>query len=255
MTLKINTDQNPVYVPTASAAEEGLLSAAGSEVLNKSVSNSGIIPSAIISFNSEPVANDTITIDGQVFKYVAALGAATTFMQIKTALGAVASLQATVDAVNGTPNANVVQATTAFTQPILASVFGTALEIELSSARGFSPAIVGAAPNIPLLSTMTDVMTFWDVANLNQSAGNAAQILQSAVGNITITSNMATFGTCYLFFPFNATKVLFNATDFLQNPKYITDFVIVFGNQGFISIGAGATPLIAGDIVTFQVFE
>jgi hypothetical protein len=233
------------------------------KVTAKSIVNAGSIAESLLTLASEPANNDTFTIGTQLFKYVAALGAPTTFMQVKTGTGFAATLTAAVDAVNGVSNPLVVQATTPFTEPVLAINTTFNLRLFHSSARGVAPAIVGVSPSIPLASSLTDPSSGWSLSNLNQSPGTDATALRSAVGSLIVQPEQVSVGALYIILPFVPSKALFQAgTVFFPGtiaPKYIDEIITLYSDptisEAVISVGFGVTPLIAGDQLTFQIFE
>ena len=84
------------------------------------VRQEGSIASARVAFSANPSNNDTLSIGGKTFTFKSSLGAATTTTQVKILGSAALTLAATLDAINGVTNANVVADTTPFSLSIVA---------------------------------------------------------------------------------------------------------------------------------------
>lgn len=223
---------------------------------NPPVTTQGVIPSARLPFATDPSNADTLTIGGNVYKFLTTLIAADTTTQVKRGVSAAATLAALVDAINGVTNANVVLPTTpwtAATSTIVAdAVTATALRIRLSAVRG-GPAIAGVAPSITLAEALTPAAEIWDCANLNVTGKTAVSGEFVSDGSVAITAQMITAGSKFVELAFTPTLVTVSYASALGVPLATTDKVAISGNGLLISLaGGGAPSLIATDVVTFH---
>lgn len=221
---------------------------------NPPVSTQGIIPSARLAFATDASNADTITIGGQVVKFLTTLIAADTTIQVKRGVSAAATLAALVDGINGVANANVVQPTTAPTFKIVADSVTTNLRIRLAATRG-TPAIAGVSASVALLESLTPAGDIWDAANLNVSGKTPESAEFTSDGSLAITAEMITAGHKDIELPFTPTGFTVSYASATGVPLATTDGTAISGNALRVSLGGGGAPaLIATDVVTFHAF-
>lgn len=215
--------------------------------------DSGVVPSARVNMATAPTANDTVTIGGHVFKFVAALGAADTFTQVKIGTAA-ATRAAFVKAINGTVDAaNVTPATVPFAGLVVADEIDTSrIRIRAAATRGGTPLTATAGTSVAVSEALTAAADVWDRANLNES-GEAAR-RRFASTTIAITAAMIAAGKVYVEFPFTPTDVEITVRSAAGAPLPTTDAAVIEGNAVKITLAGGAAPaLVATNVVTIQV--
>lgn len=213
----------------------------------------GTIPSARLNMATAPTANDTVTIGGHVFKFVAALGAADTFTQVKIGTAA-ASRTAFIKAINGTVDAaNVKPATVPHTIAIVADLIDTSrIRIRTATAKGGTAVAASKGTSIALAEALTAAADVWDRANLNETGQTNAQT--SAVSSIVITAPMIAAGKVYVEFPFTPLDFTFTVRSATGALLPCTDLLTIEGNAIKIALAGGAAPnLVATNIVTLDV--
>lgn len=216
---------------------------------------SGTIPSARLKLATNPTANDTVTIDGHVFKFVAALGAADTFTQVKILGSAALTRAAFVKAINGTAAVtDWKEATTPFDAAVVADAIDTdKVRLRLADERGGSAvAAAKADADLAVAETLTAGADVWDRANLEETG--QADALTVAISSVTITAQMVTAGKVYIEFPFTPLDFTFTAKSALGVVRATDDLIAIEGNAIKIPLAGGSSPnLQATDIVTVCV--
>lgn len=213
----------------------------------------GVVPAARLVLSAQPTANDTIGIGGTTFIFVAALGAATSNVQVLIGASAAATLASLVKAINGSSApAEWVEASTPFVASVVADAVSTSLRIRAASARGGSPQ-AKAGPNIALAEAITAGADVWNAANLNV-AGRPSTLRKMTVAQVALTALMLTTVGYQIELPFTPTAFVWSATDSTGAPKTTTDVVVIDGDSLKFA-QAGVTHLIAGDIVRIVAFE
>jgi hypothetical protein len=218
--------------------------------LDKAVEN-GTIPSARLNLATLPTANDTVTIGGHVFKFVAALAAAAAFTQVKVLGTAALDRAALVKAINGTADANVVPAIVPHAVPVIADeIDATRIRIRKADVKGGTPTPTAkAGANIAVAEGLTAGADVWDRANLNESG--QANVGAVAISSVVITAAMITAGKVYVELPFTPIDFVFNAKSAAGVPRLITDNIVIEGDAIKIPLAGGAAPAIQPtDIVT-----
>lgn len=253
---------DPTLVPAGYSGIEEDFAAQGPVAVKRDGSRSalamsrGVVPSARLVFSSQPTAADTITIDGKVFTFVASLGAPAANVQVLIGGSAAATLASFVKAINGTvAPAEWVEATTPFATAILADVVGTSLRIRLATARG-GAAKAAVSGSIALLESITAAADIWNCANLNVSGKSEFGAGASAY-RLTVTAQMITATGFALELPFTPSAFLWGVTDSTGAPKagtVITDTMAISGNALIFAL-AGATHVVAGDVISVVAFE
>lgn len=216
----------------------------------------GIVPSARLVMSAQPSNNDTIGIGATTFKFVSALGAAASQVQVLIGGSAAATLASLVKAINGTVSAlEWVEATTPFAVTVLADAVSTSLRIRYASARGGNP-IDAVSTSIALAEAITASADIWNAANLNVSGenSNTGQLFSS--GQVTITAQMITNGSFDVELPFGPGSIgnfgYSVRTSTGAGSRATTDTVTASGSTLHISLAGSASPALqAGDIVSF----
>jgi hypothetical protein len=237
----IRTTPNGEYfsLPRGHFAGEGRISGDDEDGLRKILVNQrarqrGLIPSARRGATTNPTANDTFTIGGKVFKFVAALGAADTFVQVLRGGTAAISYTNLVNAINGdssTSGTTWKEATTAFALTIKAdmAVGGTKLRLRWALSRG-GRVVAGIADSITLANSITGDAAAWSVANLN-AQGKKLYEQNYSDFVVVVTAAMVTEGHIYLNVPF------------------------VIGSEGFVMkqvFGAGNDVIETNDVMSWS---
>lgn len=209
----------------------------------------GVVPSARVTIGNNPSNTETVVIGGHTFTFVDTLGAAASNTQVKIGADAAAARARLIDAINGTTNANVVQATTPFALAVVADEVGTTVRIRKASSRGGS-AVAGTSSSIALSETLGGSGDVWNAANLNVS-GKAETDQQMSVFAVTITAAMITKGSFQVELPFTPTVIIplvYTSAGVLRGNE--TDAITISSNAVSIALAGGAAPAIqAGDVV------
>jgi len=217
----------------------------------------GVIPAARMAFSANPTNGNVFQIGTATFQFVTNLAAATTYTQIKILGSAALTLAATLDAINGVTNANVVQGTTFATQfadatkyIVADAVTATVLRIRKAATQG-GAAVPGTVASLALTCTITAGASAWSAANLNVSGKLATDALATH-GAVTITAAMVTNASFQVELPFTPTVVFAFVKSSTGVQRASTDAVTISGNAINIALGGGASPAIqANDVVTF----
>jgi hypothetical protein len=212
----------------------------------------GVIPSARLNMASIPTNNDTFLIGGHTFKFVTSLGAATTFTQITIGASAAASRTSAINAINGTTDATVVQATTPFAGLVVADLIDTSrIRVREADARGGNP--VAESPiSVAVSETLTAGADVWDRANLNET-GEATGV-RTALGSIIITAQHITATKVYIDFPFTPQNFSYTVRSATGAILPCTDLVTIEGSAIKIALAGGAAPnLVATNVVSVTV--
>jgi hypothetical protein len=220
------------------------------KITNYMLAQQGVVPAARLDFATDASNNDTITIGGHVFKFLTTLVAADTFTQVQRGTSAAATLASLVNAINGTSDTTVVQATTPFALSIVAdAVTATKLRIRKANARGGS-AIAGTVSSTTLAESLTPAASIWNCADLNVSGKSPADYACS-ISSVTVTAAMVTNGSFQVEMPFTPTVVLAFVKSSTGVQRASTDAVTISSNAVNIALAGGASPAIqATDIVT-----
>lgn len=212
----------------------------------------GVIPAARVAFSVNPTAADTLSIGGKTFTFKAALVAATTTTQVKILGSAALTLAATIDAINGVSNVNVVADTTPFTLSVVAdAVSATVLRIRKADAQG-GTAIPGTVSTTALAASITGGASAWSAANLNVT-GKAATDLQITHDSFVVTAAMITNGSWQQELPFTPTEI---TNVYVRSSAGVlrayNEAVTISGNAvNFVLAGGGSPNAQAGDIIGF----
>jgi hypothetical protein len=217
--------------------------------------NEGVIPAARMAYSANPVNNDTITIGGHIYKFVTSLAAATTFAQVKVLGTAALSLAAAVHAINGVTDSNVVQASTPFTDSIVAdAVSATVLRVRLADAKGGN-AVPGVSSTLTLAASITAGAAAWSAANLNVS-GKAATDSKMSFFQHAITAEEVTNASFQFELPFTPTAFSAFVTASTGVQRASTDAVTISGNAISVALAGGGSPAIqAGDLLRVWAIE
>lgn len=249
----------PIKIPAATPTTAGVMTATQAALVTNTIGNLGVVPGNQLIMVSDPVNGNTVTIGSTIFKYVTALGAPTTFVQIQRGFGAAAARASLVNAINGITDSHVVQSVPAFTEHLFAQPPGPFdIFVLLADSRGGTPIATSTVPSIAFSATLPNGFEVWDLANLNLALGVNSGPQKESSGCVLITPAMVAAGGYNIYLPFtpsSSCNILFSAYDALAKPKYITDQVIVVGNAIGLSVGAGATPFVAGDTLAFKVWS
>jgi hypothetical protein len=220
------------------------------------VQQRGVIPSARMAFSAAPGNTDPFAIGTATFQFLTTLIAATTYTQIKRLATPALTLAATLDAINGVSNANVVPGSTLSGLPAIVAdaVSATVLRIRKADAIGGN-AIAGTVTSTALSCTITAGASAWSVANLNAS-GKAESDCQISTGQVAITAAMVTNASFQVELPFTPTSAWCFVTSSAGVQRASTDAITISGNAINIALGGGASPAIqAGDLVNFMAVE
>lgn len=217
--------------------------------------NMGTVPGSRLAASVQPTANDTVTIAGKVFTFVAALSAAAANLQILRGASAAAAYANLVDAINGkasTAGVTWLEATTPFAQTVAADmVTATQLRLRYATARGGLP-LSGIAPSTALAASITGGAAAWTNANLN-TVGKASADVQQSYGAVTVTAAMITAGFIDVELEFQPTLYDIFVVNAAGTQKIITEVVSIPGGQKSLHIttGIGVTPLAATDVLNY----
>lgn len=212
----------------------------------------GVCAAGRLKLATGPTANDSVTIGGMVFKFVAALGAADATTQILNGTAAQARARL-VEAINGTADAgNWQEATAPFAVHVVADALDTdKIRVRSADARGGNA--IGSRASVAVVEGLTAAADVWDVANLDETGQPAASKI--GIAKIAITAAMITRAEAHVEFPFQ--PVAFVATVLESNGSsaraVTTDLMTLAADNTSIKIAlaGGASPnLQAGDIVT-----
>lgn len=215
--------------------------------------NYGCVPSSRFAASQQPSANDTVTIGGKVFKFVAALGAAVAQVQVLIGGNAAASYANLVDAVNGNTadqGTKWVEATTPFALAVLADMAAaTQFRLRMATARG-GLVLAGVSGSVALAVSVSGGAAAWTKANLNVDGKAPSDCIQ-AYGAHTVTAAEVTAGFVDIDLEFQPTMQDIYVTTSAGVLKTMTEQVTLPANQQSIhsTIGTGGTTLIAGDII------
>ncbi len=210
----------------------------------------GIVPSLRLAFATDASNADTVTINGNVFKFLTTLITADTTTQIKRGTSAAVTLGLLVKAINGTVDADIVLATTPFTDSIVADAVGTSLRIRKADAQGGSP-VAGVSTSYAVSETLTPAGDIWSAANLSVS-GKAATDSQQTVGSVAITAAMVTNGSFQVELPFTPTVVLWDGYASTGIKRAINEAVTISSNAINLALAGGGSPnWQAGDFFRF----
>lgn len=222
------------------------------------LSSQGTIPSSRVAFSVQPTANDTLTIGGTAFKFVASLGAVAAQVQVLRGASAAAALQNVIDAINGNlskAGATWLEATTPFAKPVLADAStATQLRLRLATLRG-GAVVAGVSASVALAASITGGASAWTNDNLN-TIGKNSQDVQEAWGTFAITAAMvAALATgIFIELPFTPTcygfDVLTSTGVKKASAAIPTDTFTVSGNA-LVLTSAGAVHVVAGDIFSY----
>ncbi len=215
----------------------------------------GVIPSARMLFSAAPANDDTFTIGTKTFTYKTTLIAATTTTQIKRLATPALTLAATLDAINGVTNANVVLDTTPFTASLVAdAVSATVLRIRKANVQG-GYAVPGTVAATTLAASITAGASAWNVADL-AAVGKEATDSKMSLFEFAVTAAMVT-ATSYQFeLPFTPTAFSLFVTGSTGVQRASTDAATISGNAISLALGGGASPAIqAGDLVRVWAIE
>lgn len=215
--------------------------------------NQGTIPSSRMAASVNPTANDTVTIGGTTFKFVASLGAAAAQVQVKILGSAALTYAALVDAINGvTSDTNWVEATTPFAKTVVADmVSATVLRLRNATARG-GTAAAGVSASVALAASITGGAAAWTNDNLN-TIGKSPADCDEACGQFTVTAAMVSALATGIFIelPFTPTVFQFAVYTAAGVGKWtVTDAMTISGNA-LVLTSAGATHVAATDVISY----
>lgn len=249
-------------VPTGYSGFEDAEEALGPVATNRAGARAGvamsrgIVASARLIFTGNPTDNDTIGIGGKTFIFVAALGAATANVQVLIAGSAAATLASLVKAVNGTAApAEWVEATTPFAVTVVADAVSTSLRVRYAASRG-GAATAALSGSIALAEAITAAADIWNCTNLNVSG--KSEFSQAMVTYcLTLTAAMLTAAGFNVELPFTPSQLFWSVKDSTGAPKSgtVTTDTLTFSGSTVTFAQAGATHLIAGDVVCFTAVE
>lgn len=217
--------------------------------------NEGVVPAARVAFSANPANNDALTIGTKTFTYKTTLIAATTTTQVKILGSAALTLAATLDAINGVTNINVVKDTTPFAASLLAdAVTATVLRLRKADAQGGN-AVPGTVAATTLAASITGGASAWSAADLSVS-GKAATDSKMALFQFAITAAMVTNASFQFELPFTPTAFSLFVTASTGVQRASTDAGTISGNAINIALAGGASPAIqAGDLVRVWAIE
>lgn len=236
---------------------DGYLTAQQYESLQENQADEGSYAIAGLYMPDAPTNNQTVTIGGHVFIFKTTLGAAGAQTQIEISGTYNEDLR---DAINGTTNARVVQATAPFASSIVSSTSAfLVVYIVNATSRGGTP-VLGASSSVTLSTTVTNAV--WSAANLNAQEGHDEGQRPVARGAITVTAAALSYQEVDAYFPFVPVGVQITATDSVGQPVERTGTLtfgslsVIPGVSGYFSIvidGTG-TPYQAGDKITYTAW-
>jgi hypothetical protein len=218
--------------------------------------NMGVIPNSRVLFSVNPTANDVLGIGSATIKYVASLAAQTAQTQVKILGTAALTLAATINAINGTPDSNVVQGSTPVTATVVAdAATATQLRLRLANARGL-PAVSGVSASVALTASISGGASAWTNDNLNTMGKKLTDVREASI-QFAFTAAMITALATGVFveLPFTPTVWQFEVTTSAGVGKWtVTDTLTASGNA-LVYTSAGATHAVAGDILSIWAQE
>lgn len=217
----------------------------------------GVISSARLKFSVDAANNDTVTLNGHVFKFLTALVTADTFTQVKRGTSLAATQASLINAINGVTDATVVKATTPFTSLVCADlVDATHIRLRQSETQGAVPLAAQAPVSFTLAQSMTQAGDVWNCANMNVS-GQAATVGQRQVhGRVTITAAMRTYGSFQIEVPFTVGRLLWDGYTSAGIKRAIDEAVTFSGNVITVTTAGGSAPnWQANDVFDFIAAE
>lgn len=231
----------------------------------------GVVPSARLNLATQPTANDTITVGGHVFKWVAALGATVAQTQLKIGASAAADRATLVKALNGTADSvNILEGSTAFKDA--ATVLGWSVAADAPSGtiirlrqvvlgyHGQAAYAVAQAPaSIAVSEALTAAADIWNCANLNElgQAPGKRYVMRA----VTITAAVKAFGSLTIDLPFtpDAKSLLWSCyTSAGVVRGDVDEAVAVSASDKTIAVtlaGGGAPNFQTNDVFVFWISE
>jgi hypothetical protein len=250
--LDVSVSDADAVLKAADATHSGLMKA-GDRASVDAALGGGVCASGRLKLATGPTANDTVTIGGHTFKFVASLGVVVAQTQILNGTAAQARARL-VEAINGTVDAtNVTPGSTPFSGSVVADALDTD-KVRVRSADAQGGNAVGSAASVAVSSSLTAGSDGWDVANLDETG--VPNNKKKATGQVTITAAMVTRGKAYVDLPFTPTQFTWSARTSTGAIRAITDTVSIEGSAIKITLAGGASPnLQAGDIVAVTATE
>jgi hypothetical protein len=225
------------------------------------------LASARISLAAQPTANDTITIGGDTYQFLALVSSVLTnaaYIGVARGVDAAAARANLVAAINGA-------ATSSFgvtaggsgaarngTENVFAVEDGTSIVIVPADDVG-GLSVWNSLPDIALSDALTAAVN-WSVANLNLGAASLVRPAQVTEFQLTITAGMVSAGSHTVYVPVSdaSTVLQLTVTDALGAPGTLAPDTVVYsqvGDLGKVVVTIGGTALADTDILRVRLLH
>ena len=229
------------------------------------VLDAGSVPCAVLNFDIEPTAGDTVTIGADVYEFQAALGSVTLDSNIGVELsGAAATTLVNLrDAINaqdadGLHDSiklidHITPAKANGTEPVVASLLSASQMLVKGAASAGGAVSVGPV-SLVLGESMTPVPNVWDCGNVNMNTLGAKAEGQLQMGKASYTVANASAGVVRAFsFPFAVDSFVPHVRTSSGGERQTdgNDTFVISGNEVILTLAGGAAPDIQNtDVVT-----
>lgn len=132
-----------------------------------------------------------------------------------------------------------------------------ATHLRLRSADAPQGNVIPADPNLAVSENLANyTLSTGTPGNLNTEGGRAKGVSRRSYSNIAITAAHVAQGEVRLCFPFTVTRIgAIRVLTAAGAQKFVTETFVVANGDVLVSVGTGATPFIATDVLSVEAWS